>query len=100
MQCPSEIAVIIHEILRIGILRIRSCGWNKEPARCAIEADHLHNLPALLSDYRLELLEYYLQVERVSFVNQSSTDDVANFQPLWNSLSRHSTSAKRKALAS
>jgi hypothetical protein len=86
MQCPREIAEIITEILRIGLLRIRALGWQQNPNRCAIEADHLHNLPALLAAYKPELLEYYWSAERVCFIQQSSREDVAQFEPLWQAL--------------
>jgi hypothetical protein len=88
MQCPSEIATIITEILTTGLLRIRALGWSgANSQRCAVEADHLHNLPALLSDFKPELLAYYWDAERVSFIQRSSPEDVERFEPLWNALS-------------
>jgi hypothetical protein len=97
MQCPPKIAEIVHEILRIGILRIRAAAWNGDAARSAIEADHLHNLPALLADYRPELLDYYLRVESASFASRCSPDDFSCFEPLWNSLAEHSSPLKKQA---
>lgn len=99
MHCPPEIAQVVQEILRIGILRIRSYGSHHDAVRCAIEADHLHNLPALLADYRPELLDFYLQVERVDFARRSSADDIECFQQLWSSLAEDSTPGKKQALA-
>jgi hypothetical protein len=89
MQCPPEITEIVAEILRTGLLRIRILGWNQNPDRCAVEADHLHNLPALLSAYKPELLDYYWNAERVSFIQKSSREDVAQFEPLWQALASH-----------
>ena len=99
MQCPIEVAEIVNEILRIGILRVRALAWNGDAERCAIEADHLHNLPALLSEFQAEKLEYYLQVERAAYVRRSSPDDLACFQSLWSSLAEWSASAKKPTLA-
>jgi hypothetical protein len=95
MLCPPEIAKIVHEILRIGIMRIRACGWNCQADRCAIEADHLHNLPALLTDYRPEMLEFYLRVERLGYTNRSNPEEIASFQPLWTSLTALAEPAKK-----
>jgi hypothetical protein len=63
MKCPEEVAESILEILRIGLLRARAAGWARDAERCALEADHLHNLPGLLADYTPERLRYYLEAE-------------------------------------
>jgi hypothetical protein len=97
MQCPPEIAEIVCEILQTGLLRIRALG---DAARCALEADHLHNLPGLLANYKPELLDYYWQVERVGFVERSTPEDIQGFEPLWKALAQHVTPPKSKALAS
>jgi hypothetical protein len=100
MQCPAEIAGIITEILTTGLLRIRALGWSGANAqRCAVEADHLHNLPALLSDFKPELLAYYWDAERVSFIRQSSPEDVEGFEPLWDALSEFVASRGNQVVA-
>jgi hypothetical protein len=86
MRCPPEVAAIIGSILSTGLLRIRAQAWNQNAERCAVEADHLHNLPALLTDFRPELLEYYWRVERVAFTQQSTPEEFTEFEPLWNAL--------------
>lgn len=89
MRCPPEIADVVLEILRIAILRIREAAWSGNAQRCAIEADHVHNLPPLLGNYSADLLKFYWDVERVSFLAQSSTADVADFRSLWDRLADH-----------
>jgi hypothetical protein len=42
------------QILRIGLLRIRAFGEEGLADRCAIEADHLHNLPEIVHSGRLD----------------------------------------------
>jgi hypothetical protein len=96
MQCPPEIAEIVCAILRTGLLRIRALA---DAARCPVEADHLHNLPGLLASYKPELLDYYWQVERVSFVERCGPGDVQDFEPFWNSLAKHVRPSKNQALA-
>ena len=96
MKCPPEIAEIVCEILRTGLLRIRALDSD----RCALEADHLHNLPGLLANYKAELLDYYWRVERPSFAERSTPEDIQGFEPLWQALAKHAMPPKSQALAS
>jgi hypothetical protein len=88
MSCPPEIAKIIVQILQTGIVRIRAMAWSKETDKCALEADHLHNLPELLNDFSAERLKYYWDIERPSFMRQSSSAERAMFEPLWDQLAK------------
>jgi hypothetical protein len=99
MQCPPEVAEIVCEILRTGLLRIRALGWDRNPGRCAIEADHLHNLPALIASFDPQRLEYYWDAERVAFIKQSRPEDIAAFEPLWQGLAKHVTPPESHAIA-
>ena len=56
MSNNEELDGILLEILREGLLRIRGRGWDGRPDQCAIEADHLRNLPELIRNPRPELL--------------------------------------------
>jgi hypothetical protein len=86
MNCPSPIATILVELLRTGLLRIRAIAAAGNSERCAIEADHLHNLPTLLVNYDPELLRFYWEVERKTFMDQSSTVSLAHFERTWEEL--------------
>jgi hypothetical protein len=88
MMCPPEIAVVISEILQLGFLRIRAFGNQGDAQRCAIEADHLHNLPVLLSRYSTNLLHFYWDVERTAFLKQTSPNRASAFEALWLKLER------------
>lgn len=96
MRCPSEIAEIVCEILRVGLLRIRILDGAD---RARLEADHLHNLPSLLVNYKPELLDYYWQVERPCFMARGKPDDLQQFEPLWQALAQHTTAANGHPLA-
>ena len=85
MRCPPHIAETILEIIRLGILRIRSYGWAGASERCAEEADHLHNLPDLLTDFSLDRLKYYWDIERPAFLHRCGESATA-FEPLWQQL--------------
>ena len=85
MSCPPEIAEIILEILQTGLLGIRALGWSGNSAGCASEADHLHNLPRLLSDFSPELLRYYWEVERPAYCSRGEGNPAA-FASAWQRL--------------
>ncbi len=84
--CSPEITDILTKILTTGLLRIRSLGWSDEGERCAVESDHVHNLPSLLTNYSRDKLEYYLNVERSSYIAQRRNSDLAVWMPLWEQL--------------
>jgi len=86
MPCPANIQPIIAEIIRVGLLRIRASGWQGDSGQCAIEADHIHNLPSLLVEYRHEALKYYWDAERPAFISQCSNQSLGEFGNLWESL--------------
>ena len=52
MVCPPEIAEILLGIIEWGLIDIRVLGWDGHADRCAVEEDHIHNLPRLLADNR------------------------------------------------
>lgn len=85
MTCPPEIAEILVNILQIGLLRIRALGWSGNSAGCASEADHLHNLPALLRDYSPDLLRYYWEVEKPAYRSRGDGEPAA-FEAAWERL--------------
>jgi hypothetical protein len=76
MSREEDIKRLLLDILGIGILRIRSLATREGMQRIFLEADHLHNLPGLIRNPRLELLNYYFETERPAFMRESSdTDD-------------------------
>ncbi|HEV3117193.1 MAG TPA: hypothetical protein VGY58_09085 [Gemmataceae bacterium] len=85
MTCPPEIASVIVDILRTGLLSIRSAAWAGDAQRCAIEADHIHNLPDLLNNYSDELLSFYWHVSREAFIKETP-GELSSLQPLWQRL--------------
>jgi hypothetical protein len=94
MKCPTEVTEAIQELIRTAILNIRIAGNAGDAKRCAIEADHVHNLPSLLGDYSDDLLRFYLDVERVSFIDQSAGRDLRTYEAQWHKLSSYLVSGK------
>jgi hypothetical protein len=88
MNCPSEIADVVTGILERGLIRIRGYADAQQAQRCSIEADHLHNLPHVLSDYRAERLQYYWDVEREVFVRRIPESERRDLEPLWKQMAK------------
>jgi hypothetical protein len=89
MNCPPTLADLLLTVIQIGVLRIRAAGWNNDAACCAAEADHIHNLVALLRDYSDDLLQFYWNVERVAFLDQIKAGNAADFEPIWSQIRTH-----------
>lgn len=82
MSQEEEVKRLLLNIIRTGILRIRAFAWDHhDDRRCAVEADHIHNLPALVQNPRLERLIYYWEIERPTFTK--SVPDSDDFDPDW-----------------
>ena len=85
---------IYREILQRGILSIRAAAWSGHVRYCGIEADHLHNIPALLGETNEALHDYYFDAERTSYMlqiellsSESSTEfNFRQYNELWDRL--------------
>ena len=88
MNCPPEIAAIFCRILQIGILNVRACGWQNDAKAAALEADHVHNIPALLCEFSQRNLEYYWRAERPDYIRArlGFSNSVLPFEGLWTRL--------------
>jgi hypothetical protein len=83
MDTSEDIKNVLLEILARGLLRIRTLANSGNSDACAIEADHLHNIPSLIrSIHRTELLHFYYDIERPSFRNVAKVD-IRAFDELW-----------------
>lgn len=71
MTCPEEIRIILLKIISEGILRIRISAENGNIEFCRIEANHLHNIPALLQKFSLDLLDFYLNTEVKQYLREA-----------------------------
>ena len=77
----DEVKRMLLSLLQTGILRIRAFAHSHFGDRCAVEADHIHNLPGLISNPRLDLLMYYWDRERLSFIKKVPDSDA--FETDW-----------------
>lgn len=74
MTCPPEIVPILAEILRTGLLKIKSGGLTIGQA--IIEADHLHNLPGLLTDFHSAGLVHYWDITRAGYLSEADPSGI------------------------
>ena len=72
--------------MRVGILNVRVFAFSNNTARCATEADHIHNLPQLLESYSPELLNLYLDVEQPIFLKVTGGVGTDQFEAHWEAL--------------
>lgn len=68
-NCPAEVADAITSILRESILLIRMAGNGDDADYCAVEANHIHNLPSLLRSYNRSRLERYLTWAQTAYAS-------------------------------
>jgi hypothetical protein len=81
MTREEDIKRLLLNVLRAGVLRIRAFAANEDTDRCLHEADHIHNLPDVIRNPRIELLTHYFDVSRPAFLKSASNIDV--FEPDW-----------------
>jgi hypothetical protein len=86
MNCPDDVAEALLEILESAVFGIRVAGWNGNAEYCALEADHVHNLPAMLREFSRSALEYYLDATRPAYIEELQQVTGSNgdaYRPLW-----------------
>lgn len=89
MRCPDKIAGCLSRIVSLALVNVRGFGLTQGDAkRCAIEADHVHNLPGVMANFSVGALRYYLDVARPEYVRQVTKEKgtLSMFQPLWDEL--------------
>ncbi|MGD0733560.1 MAG: hypothetical protein ABR976_00370 [Terracidiphilus sp.] len=84
MSDIDELRNALLNVLTTGLLRIRMYAQHDSGETCFIEADHLHNLPGLIKDPRPELVFYYFDRERPSFIKRAR--NVEQFEEEWDRL--------------
>lgn len=68
--CPAAVHGAICDILYTAALSIRAAASAGDADYCAVEANHIHNLPGLLKSYSPEGLRYYLDSEVPRYIEQ------------------------------
>ena len=82
------------DILNCGLLHIRN--HTDDHTRSFIEADHLHNIPDILRNIENEELhQFYWDVTRPSFIQQSKSGWLDRFEELWQELDNANRCVRR-----
>jgi hypothetical protein len=66
----SERDKLYLQILTYGLIRLREAARAGDSDYCAVEADHLHNLPSLLGEPNELRHEYYFEKERTLYLER------------------------------
>ncbi len=83
MTIPPVIQASLLTILKLGLLNIRYHAQRKNCERCAIEANHLHNIPGLLEKFSVDLLKFYIDVEMPEYVRDTNGQVVDEIRSAW-----------------
>lgn len=70
-------------ILYWGLLRIRESAGGNDCEMCYLEADHLHNIPAILREKSIPLLKYYFEIERPAYIKKVTTQPIKPVLESW-----------------
>jgi hypothetical protein len=70
------------------LLRLLALAIQGRSADCVVEADHLHNLPAILQQGSLDFLTCYWQVERPAYLKQVGAEAREIFDPHWRRIAK------------
>jgi hypothetical protein len=85
----DDVKEILLQITTRGILYARAWAFAGDAKKAGIEADHIHNLPELARDFRIELLDHYLRCQRNSYLYMLQTYSEkpdAELMEQWNQL--------------
>jgi hypothetical protein len=83
----------ICDILYTAAISIRTAANAGDARYCAVEANHVHNLPSLLKAYSAERLRYYLDAEVPRYLDQLAQFPDSNpraFEKFWDKLRKAS----------
>lgn len=83
MKCPENIHAALAEILRLALLNTRVAAQSGDTARCHAEVDHVHNLPSLLTDFAPDVLRFYWNIERASYIREAGESGSESFSNAW-----------------
>lgn len=88
MENHEAVKAILLEVMYVGLLRIRASAYDGDAEACAIEADHLHNLPGIIREQHCSAqLAYYYGVERIAYLKHEKSN-ASLFQSCWEQLAK------------
>jgi hypothetical protein len=82
-ECPEQVQIRLLAILQLGLLNIRSCAERQDHIRCGAEANHLHNIPALILDFSQDKLQFYMSIEVPQYLQDINNQASSEMRQLW-----------------
>lgn len=79
-------------ILHFGLLRLRDASAQGYTEYCAVESEHLHNIPSLVGETNEERHKYYFEQERTLYLERADRATpgldftLARYAELWSVL--------------
>ena len=70
-------------ILYCGLLQIRELAGINDCKMCYIEANHLHNIPAILGEKSIPMLRSYFEIERPEYIRKATTPPIKYVLDSW-----------------
>ena len=70
---------IYRQILHIGLNELRDAAVNGRIQYCAVEAEHLHNIPSLIGEPNELRHDYYFDAERAYYLERVERSEEIEF---------------------
>lgn len=83
-QTNNAVRETLCEILAFSLIIIRNNADDSDV--CFRHADHVHNLPFLISSQKPQLLDFYWNIERPAFIRLASEGEIQLFAASWQKL--------------
>lgn len=87
------------EIVERGVLNVRTLLGRGEVEQAMIEANHIHNIPALLRREQGQSESAYWDVARVTYLRESKPGWPSAFREMWKTVDPHNSGAALTARA-
>ncbi|MDR6963979.1 hypothetical protein [Shewanella putrefaciens] len=89
MVCPDYVAEHLLNIIERGVINSRYFSENNDIKKVFIETNHIHNLPSLMKNFSVKLLEHYLTVEAEEYKRCMTSSSVAVLEEDWEGLKNY-----------
>jgi hypothetical protein len=96
----TERDAIYVEILRFGLIGLRNSAQSGQIDYCAVESEHLHNIPSLIGETNELRHQFYYEQERTLYLERLDREiwgvafTLGRYEELWKRLGEINESAK------
>ena len=86
MKCPPEIQDNLLRIIFFAAGNIMKAGQAGDAKQCDAEAEHIYNIPQIISHYKPRHFLFYWRDTRPRFIERSQGKDISIFNLAWEKL--------------